>query len=158
MKPLRPLCLALLMLLPLLPLHLHAAQQEWRGDYVYTASKGSTKGGSPITGDYLVSLTGGSDAPACKIAVSGFQTDEEIVCSVQRGDNSISLQFKSYKSGDIKNAHGVAVYQPGQTLLILERATVNGRTTLITRWQGLKGLDGKIPASGEAFRPVTPKP
>ena len=106
----------------------------------------------------MVRLSNGSAASACEIEISGFQTHEEIVCTAEPAGNSISLRFKSYKSGEVKNAHGVAVYQLRQVLLVFERAQKNGRTALLTRWSGITGLDGKKPATGETFKRVKPAP
>ena len=154
----KPLHLLLLTLISLLPLHAYSAPPDWQGEYAYTASYGATKGGSAISADYVVRLSNGGNAGSCEIEISGFQTYEEIVCTAEPAGNSISLRFKSYKSGEVKNAHGVAVYQPGQVLLVFERAQKNGRSTLLTHWSGITGLDGKKPATGETFKRVKPAP
>ena len=148
--------LLLFTLAPLLAQHALSAQPDWQGDYAYTASYGATQGGSAITADYVVRLANGGNARSCEIEISGFQTYEEIACTAEPAGNSISLRFKSYKSGEVKNAHGVAVYRPGQVLLVFEQAQKNGRSALLTHWSGIMGLDGKKPPTGETFRRVKP--
>ena len=154
MKYLRLLFLALL---PMLPQHAFPAPPDWHGEYVYSASHGSTKGGSAIVADYVVRLSGSTEAGGCEIEISGFQTFEEIVCVAREAGSSVSLSFRSYKSGDVKNIHGEQVYRPGQELLVFERVAKNGRSALMTRWVGLTGLDGSRPANGETFRLMAPK-
>lgn len=148
MKYLRLLFLALL---PMLPQHAFPAPPDWHGEYVYSASHGSTKGGSAIVADYVVRLSGSTEAGGCEIEISGFQTFEEIVCVAREAGSSVSLSFRSYKSGDVQ------VYRPGQELLVFERVAKNGRSALMTRWVGLTGLDGSRPANGETFRLMAPK-
>lgn len=126
------------------------ATENWAGDYAYAVPYGVSFGGSPIAVEYLIKIR--PEGAECEIEISGFQTFEEIVCAVQAKRKSIELTFQGYKSGDLKNAHGVQIYQEGQTLITLEWANRKGKEVLITRWNETKGLDGKKLNDGQRFR------
>ena len=93
-----------------------AAADGWAGDYVYEEAHGKTAGGSGMVLQYAVHIGDG-----CEIVVSGFQTHEQIICTLTPDTGSVTLRFKSYRSGDVKNRYGVQVYAPGQPLLEFER-------------------------------------
>jgi len=125
------------------------AQAGWDGRYTYGATYGKTAGGSPVVMDYALKIAGGS----CRFSMDGFQTQEELLCSVSGNADKITLLFKSYADGEVLNSHGVAVYKPGQPLFALER---KGGKDLWTTWLDMEGPDGKRPAPGRQFRPARP--
>src|SRR5512139_3143079 len=143
--------ISLVSLLLLVPVSF-AANEDWYGDYSYTASYGNTYGGSPIIVRYTVRIR--TEQQECEIEITGFQVFEEIVCSTKAKGRSLMLLFQSYKSGEVKNAYGVQIYRVGQPLLTFEHATRNGRRVLITHWNGITGADGKRPRDGEKFKLV----
>ncbi len=127
--------------------------ESWYGVYTYSASYGQTVGGSTVAADYQLTLSKGQ--PACRIETSGFQTFEVVHCVAKASGNEVVLHFKSYESGDTKNAYGVAVYKPNEPLLKLERTTRNGKAVVVTRWLAMDGLDGKKPKPGPHFKRQT---
>ncbi len=129
-----------------------AADEEWTGDYSYSASYGKTYGGSAIIQEYTVRIR--AEQPTCEIEIVGFQVLEEIICSTKVKGSSLVLLFQRYKSGEVKNAYGVQIYRVGQPLMTFERATKNGRRVLLTHWGGITGADGKRLRDGEKFELV----
>jgi hypothetical protein len=125
-----------------------ASAQNWDGEYVYGASYGDTYGGSPIEEEYRIIL----DKGKCEIEVAGYQTQEEIVCKAKAEKNSIKLLFKSYKSGELTNPYGIAVYTSGEPLLGLEHVIRDNETRLYTHWFGMKALDEKPRPVGVYFK------
>ena len=121
------------------------ALEAWDGTYVWQARYGQSKGGSPLVLDYRISLAG----PQCRIALDGYQTEETLLCTATADRSTLTLRFASHANGALTNAYGVAVYQPGQALLRLQRLDAK---TLRTTWLGLTGLDGKLPQPGIQFR------
>lgn len=135
----------------------HAAGRAWQGEYEYEAAFGETRGGSAMTAIYALRLSDERRGPACALEIAGFQIDERIVCTTREEGDALTVLFKSYASGDVRNAYGVQVYRPGQPLLRFERASRNGRPVLHTRWLGLTGLDGKRPTRDQTFARVFAK-
>jgi hypothetical protein len=121
------------------------AADSWDGQYAYTANYGKSAGGSSILLDYRITLSG----QQCSVALDGFQTEETLVCTAEQQGPRLTLRFASHAGGALTNIHGVAIYQPGQTLVALER--INART-LRTTWLGLRGLDAESPKPGIYFR------
>lgn len=134
----------------LLTLSAGAQTASWDGRYVHEAVLGRTAGGTAMVIEYEITLR--SQAAQCQLTISGFQTDETLLCTAKAQGNSLALHFKSHEDGRLVNAHGVAVYTPGALLLTLERPATG---PLITRWHALRGQDGRTPAPGPAFALAT---
>lgn len=130
---------------------------DWAGEYAYTATYGRSAGGSPIGVEYRAKLGRSAGATACEIQITGFQIDEEIICSTRPSGNTVVLLFQSYKSGELRNLHGIQVHSPGQALLSFSYQTAKGKSLLSTQWLGLTGLDGKRPQAPRTFKRLAPK-
>jgi hypothetical protein len=135
----------------------HAAIPAWDGEYSYYASYGESSGGSVIQEEFTVKIAE-SKPESCEIDIYGYQTNEEIICITKAEGDSVTLLFKSYKSGDVKNMYDVAIYQPNQPLLKFERTTKNGKQILLTHWLGMTGLDDKKKKPGVYFKPAGKQP
>lgn len=133
----------------------HAA--GWAGRYVYDTAYGKTAGGSHVAEEYSLLILDGA-ATACVIAISGFQTDEKLLCDLDRQQDKLTLRFRGYESGGTKNSYGVEVYRAGTPLLTLERQAAKRGEKLVTRWEALTGLDGKKKMPGDYFRKIPNTP
>jgi hypothetical protein len=133
----------------------HAA--DWSGRYVYDAAYGKTAGGSQVAEEYSILILDGA-ATACVIAISGYQTDEKLLCDLDRQPGKVTLRFRGYESGSTKNSYGVEVYRAGAPLLTLERQAAKRGERLVTRWEGLIGLDGKKKKPGDYFKKMAATP
>ena len=134
-----------------LPPTVHAAKQSWSGRYIYEANYGRTAGGTAVTARYTIVIDGKAPGKAI-LTVDGYQSDETLICDTRADANTMTLSFRSYEDGNATNVYGVAVYKPGTALLRLERREGNARSSIVTHWLELTGLDGKKPAAGVYFR------
>ena len=134
----------------------NAMAGTWDGRYVFTDHIGHTAGGSPMSVEYVVTVTPAVARP-CFIRMEGFQTDEELLCTARENGNKLVLDFKSYADGSVKNIHGVGVYPVGAPLLTLEWLENKSGRTLRTTWQNLGALDGKPKQPGVYFRQDRPQ-
>ncbi len=122
-----------------------AASQSWNGRYVYEHDGGRTAGGDRMLVDYLLVVTD----KRCRLTVSGFQTDETILCSAADADGRLDVAFAGYGDGRAVNRYGVSVYRVGEPLLSL--SWKGG--TLITAWRRYSPED-EYPTPARYFRKV----
>lgn len=128
-----------------------SAASSWKGTYLYTGVYGKTFGGSTVATKYIVKIDE-SSTNTCVITISGFQTDEEILCSQLIEANSITLLFNSYSSGEVTNKYGVEIYRPNQPLLKFALEKKNGKTVLMTYWLGITDPEAQLPKPGVYFK------
>jgi hypothetical protein len=99
----------------------HAAP-HWPGNYLYEHELKEAAGGLMPIVQYQLTL---NEDLACTLEISGHQIDEQIKCLASPQKNSLKIMFKSYSSGDTKNAYGVEIYKPEQTLFVLQNKEKN---------------------------------
>jgi hypothetical protein len=124
-----------------------AQTANWDGRYVYEHTGGATTGGSVITLDYTV-LIASPPTPHCSISINGFQTSDELLCTVRADSKGVTLLFKEYATGKVTNQYDVAVYPVGAPLLSFSRDSA-GR--LITTWRKLLSSEAQPRPSGRYF-------
>ena len=120
----------------------------WEGRYRYDATYGRTAGGTAIVIRHTIDVT----SENATLAAEGYQIDEVLLCDVEAAPTRITLRFRSYSDGSTNNAYGVAMYTPGEALLVLEKPSNSMRAVPVTRWLGYAGLDGIRPSPGVYFR------
>ncbi len=118
----------------------------WTGHYRYEWDGGRTAGGSAAVVTYDLRVS----AQACRLDITGFQTDDHILCEVGADATTLWVRFRSYAGGKLTNRFNVARFRPGQELFRLRR--VPGGPPL-TEWQALAPDDSR-PAPAIRFRRV----
>ncbi|MFT8242954.1 DUF5991 domain-containing protein [Roseomonas sp. BN140053] len=115
------------------------AQTNWAGQYRYEWSGGRTVGGTGIVVTYDLRV-GPGGATDCALDITGFQSDEHILCEIGADAGNLWIRFRSYADGSLLNSYGRAQYRPGQSLFQLRR----GRgSALQTEWQSMSPEEGR---------------
>lgn len=125
--------------------------QGWSGTYKYEENLGYDGGGTSSTGetaviDFTLNI---QSSGKCTLTAEGYQTDEAIVCGIEKNTKSIIVTFKSYKNGSIVNQYGVAEYKPNEVLFVLGKTG----SRLTTTWKSYNN-DPPLPA-GIYFKEVS---
>ena len=108
------------------------AQPNWAGTYRYDWSGGRTAGGSPMEVTYTLRL--GNTPADCALDVTGYQSDEHILCEAAADATTLWIRFRSYADGKRVNQYGTAVYTPGRDLFRLRRKDAH---TFLTDWESM---------------------
>jgi hypothetical protein len=116
------------------PAKLSASTTSWLGNYSFGDDSGQTAGGSSTFVDRKIIIQKKGDKVTGSFVSQGFQSDEKILCDTAFDGNKMTLIFRSYPDGSVKNAYGVQVYKRGARLLTLEKSMVKGKTKLLTFW------------------------
>lgn len=122
------------------------AAQPWDGTYVYEQALGPGAGGTQNFVTHTLTVNG---PDGCRLAATGFQTDETIRCKAMPDGDRLLVSFVSFGSGNVENKYGVKLYSPGQPLFAIAQAP-NG---LVTTWQGYSKAAGEG-ATSSAFKKV----
>jgi hypothetical protein len=122
------------------------ARGAWAGQYRYEWTGGRTAGGSGIAVTYTLRVT----PQACQLDISGFQSDEHILCEAGADAGNLWIRFRSYADGRTVNRFNVAQYKPGEALFRLRR---QGQGAPVTEWQSLFPGESR-PQPGVRFRKV----
>jgi hypothetical protein len=118
----------------------HAAQApvSWAGLWEYNAPPAESAGGSPISMQYRLVVDDAKQGGTAQLSIRGFQTDQTILCDVERTNDRIVVKFRSFANGKIVNEYGIAEYREGQPLLTLARSRdQQGQGSVTTEWQRL---------------------
>ncbi|WP_156481477.1 DUF5991 domain-containing protein [Microbulbifer thermotolerans] len=107
------------------------SRADWEGVYLFSESLGEDPGGASMLVEYRLEL----GADRCLLAISGYQSDSRIRCTLDAGAESAIVRFRSYGNGEVKNIYGVQVYQVDEPLFTLRHARDTG--ALITEWGAL---------------------
>jgi hypothetical protein len=110
----------------------------WTGNYRYEWAGGHTAGGSAIVVTYDLRVS----ARSCRLDITGFQTDEHIICEIGADPSTLWVRFRSYADGKLTNRHNVARFRPGQELFRLRR---DGNGAPLTEWQALAPDEARPP-------------
>ena len=113
------------------------AVDTWSGHYRYEWDGGRTAGGSSMMLTY--DLRVGSQQ-SCRLDITGFQTDEHILCEIGANADNLWIRFRSYADGKLVNRYNVARFKPGQDLFRLRR---NGGNPPLTEWQSMSPEAGR---------------
>jgi hypothetical protein len=99
----------------------------WTGNYTYASSV--SDGTQPIITDMELKI---SRDDHCTLSWEGFQTDQKIICAVQKDKSAdgIAILFVSYADGSLKNEYGVEIYQPKERLFSLVKSDGKEITTI----------------------------
>jgi hypothetical protein len=103
-----------------------ASNPKWQGSYIYEADLGDNVAEQSIIVEYVLEI----DDSSCQISIQGYQVFETILCDTQDDKKILSILFKSYEGGSVKNAYGIEVYQAGQRLFWLDKE-------LVTHWDAM---------------------
>jgi hypothetical protein len=112
---------------------------DWAGDYTYDADLGRNVADTGMVVTYSLHLQGTD----CTLQAEGYQTDENLLCTVKPTGAALEVRFRSFADGTTKNTYGNEPYHRDQTLFTLTH-TPNGR--IVTRWaayQPASSDDGK---------------
>lgn len=104
-------------------------QTVWEGTYTFQESEGRTAKGTGTFVEHTLRIYRQGNALLADIDANGFQTARSLRCETKTEGNKISFYFQSYRED-----HTFPEYRKGQLLLILEKASVGGRTRILTRW------------------------
>jgi len=110
----------------------------WTGNYRFEWQGGRSAGGSGIAVTYELRVS----ARACRLDITGFQTDEHILCEIGADPNTLWVRFRSYADGKLTNRYNVARFRPGQELFQLKR---DGGGVPLTAWGALSPEPGPTP-------------
>jgi hypothetical protein len=124
---------------------------DWAGDYTYEADFGRNAGGTGMVVTYQLHLQG----TACTLSADGYQTDEQLLCTVHAEGSTLDVRFRSYADGGQKNIYGIAPYRPGESLFTLMH-TPRGR--LITGWGPYLSNDTSHTSAVRFRRDTAPAP
>lgn len=102
------------------------AEPDWQGEYTYEADLGENLAEQSIIVEYVLEIDGSS----CQLSIQGYQVFEIILCDVRSNKKTLSILFRSYEDGSVKNAYGVEIYKAGQRLFWLDNE-------LVTHWDAL---------------------
>lgn len=116
-----------------------ASNPKWQGEYIYEADFGENAAEQPVLIEYLLEVGDGS----CKLSIQGYQVFETILCSAGSNEKTLSIHFKSYEDGSMKNTYGIQIYTTGQRLFWLDNAS-------ITHWDAMVP-DESVAKSGKYF-------
>ncbi|MCW8124991.1 DUF5991 domain-containing protein [Microbulbifer halophilus] len=105
---------------------------DWDGIYTFSEKLGEDPGGAAMLVEYRLEL----DGERCRLQITGYQSDTRIRCSLRAAGNGAEIRFRSYGNGEVENVYGVQVYQVGERLFTLHRAST-GSKALVTEWGGL---------------------
>ena len=100
---------------------------------------------------YRLTVPPGDQQSTATLTIEGFQTDETLLCEVDRKPASLTVRFRSYPDGGVLNAFGVAIHRPGDRLLTLTAGGETAEGPITTEWQGLDPPDEKMPRVGRYF-------
>lgn len=116
----------------------------WTGDYTY--SHAFSDGIQPVITDIKLTITRDDH---CTLSWEGFQTDENIICTIQKdkSEDGITILFVSYHDGSLKNQYGVEIYKPKERLFSLLRS--EGKK-IITVWSNVYRPD-RVNKAGRFF-------
>ena len=103
-----------------------AGHSVWSGEYSYEAVLGENVAEQAIIVEYVLNV----DDKSCQLSIQGYQVFETIMCDAKDDKKVLSIYFKSYEDGSVKNAYGVELYKPGQRLFWLDNEWV-------THWDAL---------------------
>ncbi len=137
-----------LLALAAVPAVAEGASRSWQGRYRYEHVAGRTAGGTGIVVTYDLALGPPGARGGCLLTMTGFQTDERLLCQTSAGGGDLTVGFHRYPDGRTLNRYGVAVYKPGQPLFTLSKGADG---TIVTRWQGLKPDGEGVAESGSYF-------
>ena len=128
-----------------------AAPSSWTGTYTFYDDSGPTAGGSSTLVERTITVQKKGDKVTGTFASEGFQSYEKILCDTTIDANKLTLLFRSYPDGSLKNAYGVQLYKKGAQLLTLEKTIVKGKTKLLTIWREFKPNDVKAKSGTVCF-------
>lgn len=115
--------------------------EQWNGVYKYTAILGENAADDKVIIEYELVL----NEADCKLTVQGYQTNETLLCTIEKDGVNLTIRFKSYVDGSTENIYGVAVYTPHSILFQLTSTP----DTLVTIWGTLTPDDNY--SSGKYF-------
>jgi len=103
-----------------------AQTEDWNGTYTYQAVLGENIAEDKMIIDYVFKLHN----KKCTVTSQGYQTDEKIICAIEKSGNDLSVKFMSYENGSTKNIYDVEVYPAISVLFTL----TDKKPDLITNW------------------------
>ena len=128
-----------------------AAQNDWRGTYVFGEDGGKTAGGTGIYIEHELKIFDGDNEIAASIESNGFQTSANLVCTAKVVGAKIMFYFQSYGEDNMFEK-----YKPGDLLLTLERKTVKGKPVILTYWGKFTPAIEKNEITGKVYFEKTP--
>jgi hypothetical protein len=116
------------------PPHLAAVESAqgrdgWEGSYEFSEGGGRSAGGAGMIVTHKLVIYRRGDALPCDLDADGFQTSVSFRCDAREEGGKLNIYFDGYREGN-----AFARYRKGQLLLTLERATVRGKSRLLTHW------------------------
>lgn len=125
------------------------AQHAWDGTYTYRDELGRNADGLMLAVDYRIKI----DKDTCEIVVVGYQVNDELICkAIITKNNSIDVNFVSYKDGSLTGGFPYPIYPSDKPLVSL--MTDDG--TLMTEWGSLQ-MDERLERRGIYFVKAIPK-
>lgn len=142
MIAMRRLHFFILVMLTSLSLSACADKPAWQGTYNYEAMLGENVADDAIIIEYALSISGNE----CSLQIEGYQVSESILCTTREDNDHLTVNFKSYADGSVKNIYDVAVYTVGGTLFSFSY----DNNQLLTTWGELIP-DESLPQKGVYF-------
>ena len=126
MTAMRNLHYFILVILTSLSLSACADKPAWQGTYNYEAMLGENVADDAVIIEYALSISDNG----CSLQIEGYQISESITCTATEDGSRLTIFFKSYDDGSVKNIYDVAVYPVGGTLFSLSYEDKQ----LLTNW------------------------
>ncbi len=126
MTAMRNLHYFILVILTSLSLSACADKPAWQGTYNYEAMLGENVADDAVIIEYELSISDNE----CSLQIEGYQISESITCTATEDGSRLTIFFKSYDDGSVKNIYDVAVYPVGGTLFSLSYEDKQ----LLTNW------------------------
>lgn len=104
-------------------------ETSWEGAYRFSEDPGRTAGRGPMIAEHTIVIYKRGDNLIADIDADGYQTIRRLRCDAKISGSRLTLYFSSYREDN-----GFTPYKKGQILLTLERATLRGKSRILTYW------------------------
>jgi hypothetical protein len=104
-------------------------ETSWEGTYRFSEKPGRDAGPGPMIAEHTIVIYKRGDNLIADIDADGYQTIRRLRCDAKISGSRLTLYFSRYREDN-----GFTPYKKGQMLLTLERATVRGKSRILTYW------------------------
>jgi hypothetical protein len=116
-----------------------AGSQSWEGTYSFSENPRRTVGIGAMISEHTIVIYKARDKFVVDVDADGYQTISRLRCDAKSSGNKVTLYFSSYREDN-----GFRPYKKGQALLSLERATIRGKTKILTYWLAYRPILGSL--------------
>lgn len=116
-----------------------AKEVAWRGTYGFSEYPRRTVELGAMIAEHTIVIYQQGDKLVADVDADGYQTITRLRCDAEINGTRITLYFSSYREDN-----GFTPYKKGQALLTLERASIGGKTRILTYWLAYQPILGSL--------------